>query len=198
MFVQIIVAEGVHPDVVEVLDRWEHEARPGAIGWLGTTAGLTSRGDLVVVARFESEDAARRNSERAEQNAWWAEVEKRLPGTVDFHDCRDVATVFDGGDDTAGFVQIMESQPPGPLDLQALAAEMGAFIGRYRPDVLGAVLASDGDRLFQVVYFRSEEEARVAEARELPPEAVAELEASAASLGELRYHDLTTPMLRSP
>jgi hypothetical protein len=198
MFVQIIVAEGVHDDVVEVLDRWEREVRPGAIGWLGTTAGVTSRGDLVVVARFASKDEARRNSDRAEQGAWWAEAEKRMPGAVRFHDCPDAAAVLDGGDDAAGFVQVMESQPPEPLDVGALAAEMSGFVRAYRPDVLGGLVASDAERLFQVVYFRSEDEARTAEARELPPEAVAELEACGLQLGEIRYHDLRTPILRSP
>jgi hypothetical protein len=197
MFVQFIVAEGVHDDILEVLERWEHDVRPGAIGWLGTTAGVTSEGNLIVAARFASEEEARRNSERREQAAWWEEAEKRMPGTVSFYDCTDVATMLGGGSDDAGFVQIMESRPPHPLDVQELADEMGRVMEDHRPDVLGVLVASDGDRLFQVVYFTSEEEARAAESKDLPPEVAAEVEENAALIGEVRFHDLLTPYLRS-
>jgi hypothetical protein len=197
MFVQIIVAEDVDEDILEVLDRWEHEVRPGAIGWLGTTAGLTPDGNLVVAARFASEEEARRNSERPEQDAWWAEVEKQLSGGVRFHDCREVATALGGGDDGAGFVQVMESRPSGPVQVQQIADDMAAFVGAYRPDVIGGLIASDGDRLFQLVYFTSEADARAAEAGELPPEAAAELEAELERWGPISFHDLTEPLLRS-
>ena len=46
------------------MDKWQAELKPGAKGFLGTTAGVTSSGDLVALVRFESEEAARRNSER--------------------------------------------------------------------------------------------------------------------------------------
>jgi hypothetical protein len=195
MFVQVIVAEDVDDDIVEVLRRWHEEVRPGAVGWLGGTGGVTSDGALVLAVRFGSEEEARRNSDRPEQGAWWAEAEKRLTGGVRFHDCDRVALVRGGGDDAAGFVQVMESRPAEPLDVDELAAEMTAAVEQHRPDVLGGLVASDGDRLFQVVYFTSEDEARRHEAE--PVETDEEFEAYEERIGEVRYHDLPAPILLS-
>jgi hypothetical protein len=195
MFVQFIVTENVHDDAIEVLERWYDELRPEAIGWLGSTAGITTEGHLVAAVRFASEDDARRNSDRPEQGAWWADAEKRLGGNVRFHDCREVATVHGGGDDDAGFVQIMESQPREPIDVSELADEMTRYLTEHRPDVMGALVASDGDHLFQIVYFTSEEEARAAEADE--HETDDEFEAYEERIGEIRYHDLSAPQLLS-
>jgi hypothetical protein len=195
MFVQFIVAEDAHDDALEVLDRWYDELRPGASGWLGSTAGLTSDGTLVAAVRFASEEDARRNSDRPEQGAWWAEAQKRLGKDVRFHDCRDVATVHGGGDDAAGFVQIMESRPRDAIDVADLAQEMTRYLEDHRSDVMGALVASDGDRLFQVVYFTSEQEARAAEASS--PGTDEELETYAQRIGEVRYYDLPAPQLLS-
>jgi hypothetical protein len=70
VFIQVIRgrvtnAEGLR----EQLDRWVSELAPGADGWLGSTGGTTDDGHLVLGARFESPEAARRNSARPEQNA---------------------------------------------------------------------------------------------------------------------------------
>jgi hypothetical protein len=195
MFVQVIVAEDVDDDIVGVLRRWHEDVRPGAIGWLGGTGGVTSDGAFVVVVRFASEEDARRNSDRAEQGAWWAEAEKRLTGGVRFHDCGQVALVRGGGDDAAGFVQVMESQPTEALDVDELAAGMTSVLEQHRPDVLGGLVASDGDRLFQVVYFTSEDEARRYEAEELGTDE--EVEAYEERIGDVRYHDLASPVLLS-
>ncbi len=70
MFVQVMQGktsdkEGLHRQ----LDRWMSELRSGAKGFLGTTGGVTDDGKVFVVARFESEQAARVNSDRPEQGA---------------------------------------------------------------------------------------------------------------------------------
>src|SRR5436190_19236829 len=72
MFVQVI--QGRVSDAGQArgqLDRWQTELAPSSIGWLGTTAGVTDDGTVVVLARSESEQAARQNSDRPEQSAWW-------------------------------------------------------------------------------------------------------------------------------
>jgi hypothetical protein len=38
---------------------------------------LTDDGRFIALARFESEEAARRNSDRPEQDRWWTEIAKR-------------------------------------------------------------------------------------------------------------------------
>jgi hypothetical protein len=80
MFVQVIQGQVLNPDQMHAdLDRWAEELAPAAAGWLGTTAGVTEDGRFVALARFESEDAARRNSDRAEQGRWWEETSRFLP-----------------------------------------------------------------------------------------------------------------------
>ena len=58
--------------------RADHAA--GAVGWLGGTAGVTEDGEFVVIERFESEEAARANSARPEQDEWWRRGRAALRG----------------------------------------------------------------------------------------------------------------------
>jgi hypothetical protein len=75
MFVQVI--QGQVSDTAKMraqLDKWVAEFAPGAEGWLGSTSGVTDDGTFVSLARFESPEAARQNSERPEQGEWWDET----------------------------------------------------------------------------------------------------------------------------
>jgi hypothetical protein len=199
VFVQVIHGP-VHPgpDAREMLERWLDEVKPEAIGWLGTTAGVTPDGELWVIARFATEQEARRNSERREQDAWWTEMEKRFAAPPTFHDCDDVAPVLEGGRDDAGFVQVLQWPSAGSRTAAELAEIGSRVVREYRPDVLGGliVVARDG-AAFEVVYFSSEEEARRAEAQPLQQDALEEMQELMEGLGEPSYHDLPDPMLAS-
>ena len=46
---------------------------------------MTDDGVLVALARFESEEAAQRNSDRPEQGAWWEETAALFTGEPVFH-----------------------------------------------------------------------------------------------------------------
>src|SRR3990170_4456014 len=108
MFIQVIQGKTQDPEGIRrQMDRWHQELRPGAKGYLGTTAGVGDDGKFISVVRFESEAAARSNSDRAEQGEWWAETEKYFDGEALFHDCTRVETFLQGGSDEAGFVQII-------------------------------------------------------------------------------------------
>jgi hypothetical protein len=75
MFVQVI--RGRVSDAAQVraqLHRWAAHLAPEAVAWLGSTAGITDDGILVALARFESEEAARQNSDRPQQTAWWEQT----------------------------------------------------------------------------------------------------------------------------
>ena len=55
MFVQAIEGRVVDPEGLRrQLERWMSELRPGAQGFLGSTAGLTDGGDAVAFARFDT------------------------------------------------------------------------------------------------------------------------------------------------
>jgi hypothetical protein len=199
MFVQVIHGP-VHsePEAREMLERWMDEIRPGAVGWLGTTAGVTSGGELVVIARFASEQEARSNSDRREQDAWWTEMEKQFTVPPTFHDCDDVATLLDGGRDDAGFVQVMQWPTSGSRTAAELAAQATELVREHRPDVVGGLVAVARDgTTFEVVFFTSEKDARRAEAEPLPQSAMQQMQELMEGLGEPTYHDLSTPMLVS-
>ena len=65
MFIQIIQGRCHDTDRMHQLsDEWRDELGPGAEGWLGGTYGVTDDGEFVAVVRFESREAATRNSTR--------------------------------------------------------------------------------------------------------------------------------------
>ena len=84
-------------------------AQAGAIGYLGTTEGVTDDGRFVVLARFESKAAAAKNRARPAQGEWFAAMEK-VVSDVTFHDCSRVETLFGGGENEATFVQVMQGR----------------------------------------------------------------------------------------
>jgi hypothetical protein len=184
MFIQVISGTVTDVDAMQRLaERWDQELRPGATGFLGVTEGVTDDDRFVVLARFESKDAADRNSARPEQGEWWAEMEK-IVTDVTFHGCSRVETLLGGGKNEATFVQVMQGRVKDRAKADAMfskLAESEKMLGEARPDVIGEVIAihDDGDTYTDVVYFSSEEEARANEAKPMPPEAaemMAELE----------------------
>ena len=65
MFVQIIQGTTSDPEGLRAAgDQWIRDLAPGAAGWLGSTSGVTEDGRSITVVRFESEEDARRNSDR--------------------------------------------------------------------------------------------------------------------------------------
>jgi len=200
VFVQVIqgqVGDGVA--IRAALDRWNQELAPGATGWLGSTAGVTDDGQLVAVARFESAAAARRNSDRPEQGQWWAQAAQLFTGPVTFRDSVEVDVDLRGDPDQAGFVQVMQGRSTDLArshELMALAADV---VAAFRPDVLGSLaVAHDAGEYTAIVYFTSEQEARAAERKQLPP-SLSELmtERAALEVGEPVFLDLPHPWMYS-
>ena len=201
MFIQVI--EGRVSDVGQVrarMDSWTDELESGATGWLGTTAGVTDDGTFIALARFESEDAARRNSERPEQDRWWAETAKLFTGEVTFHDCREALSFGRGGSDSAGFVQVIKGRIRDVERMRAVQEQADAVWGDFRPDVIGGIVALHGDGGFtNAVYFTSEQEARAGERTEPPAELKALMDEQFALYeGEMSFLDLRDPWLVSP
>jgi hypothetical protein len=198
MFVQII--NGKVKDAEEVRrhdERWRTEVMPGAKGFLGSTIGVADDNRVFAFVRFSDEAAARANSDRAEQSAWWSEFEKCLDGTPTFRESNDVALLFDGGSDKAGFVQVMEGSVTDRAKAEAFETpEMLDELRKARPDLIGSVRAwFDGGRFVDVAYFTSEADARKGEKSEAfsgPSDQYMEL------FGEMTFLDLRDPILVSP
>ena len=201
MFAQIIRGKVSDPNAVRpVVDRWMKELGPTAKGWLGSTSGITDDNEVFVLVRFESEEAARANSDRPEQGEWWAEMERVFDGEPTFQDSNNVIVPSAGAPDTAGFVQVMEGQSSDPdRSVQLMYSSRDARVA-HRPDILGSIIVRHGEGKFtMVIYFESEEAAREGESKPVPAELQAQMqEMMSLSVGQPEFLDLKAPWLDSP
>ena len=120
---------------------------------------------------------------------------------VTFHNCTRVATLFGGGKDDAGFVQVMQGRIKDRAKAEEFfgrTAEAEKMLGGARPDVIGEVIAvhDDGDTYTDVVYFSSEEEARANETKPMPPEAQEMMADMEAAIEVTEFLDLRRLTLR--
>ena len=201
MFVQVF--QGPVSDagqVRAVMDRWMTELAPGADGWLGSTAGVTEEGELVALVRFESEEAAMRNSGRSEQGAWWEQLAALFTAEPMFHNSTYVDVMTQGNPDAAGFVQVMQGRSRDLERARQLMLEDPTDWKEVRPDILGIVSVGHPDGEWTTaVYFTSEAEAREGERKDPPPQARAAMEERIAlSVGEPRFYDLKDPWMDGP
>jgi hypothetical protein len=193
VFVQVIKGKAKdEAGLRKQFERWSEEVRPGAVGFLGATTGISKDGVWFTAARFESEEAARRSSDRPEQGQWWSETEQYLEG-VTFHDCTEVDQMFDGGSNDAGFVQVMEGRAKDVDRFRSMGREMEPDLKKMRPDLIGGIVAwHDGAEFTQVAYFESEAAARAGEANmsdQGPPQEWVDM------IENLTYIDLSDPWL---
>ena len=201
MFVQVIQgavsdAQGhARPD-----GQVDEGPRAGGEGWLGSTGRVTADGQFVALARFESEEAARRNSDRPEQGAWWEETAALFTGEPVFHDSVFVDVDTPGDPGNAGFVQVMQGRTNDPDRARELMASDPNDWAAYRPDILGSVMAGhEGGEWTMALYFTSEADAREGEKKEPPPEMAQMMkEMGTLSEGETTFLDLTDPWLHGP
>ena len=147
MFVQIFEGNTDDPQAVrDRVERWEREVRPGAIGYLGSTGGVTDDGRVVMLARFTDRAAAEANSARPEQSAWWAEVEQCFTGPVTFHETDDITEMRHGDAQQARFVQVMEGHVTDRVRAERLQDKMEPLLSSMRPDLLGTTTTAPTPR----------------------------------------------------
>ena len=199
MFIQMIEGRTSDPEAMHrQLEVWERDLMPGAVGYLGSTGGCTSTGDCVMVARFEDEAAARRNSERPEQTAWWRDTEACFDGPARFHESTNVEVMAHGELDQAHFVQVMDGHVTDRMRAIELEHEADPMLAEARPDLLGSVTAFfDNDEFVEVAYFVSEESAREGEARDVPPEMADRFAEWEHVMQVEHYRDISDPWLTS-
>jgi hypothetical protein len=201
VFVQVIQGQVADAQQAKAaLDRWARELAPGATGWLGSTAGVTEDGRFIALARFESEEAARRNSDRPEQDQWWAETARLFSGEPTFTDSSDVTVDVTGDPDRAGFVQVIQGRGSDPDRARELMSQDSSAWAAFRPEILATVaVGHEGGAYTMAAYFTSEAEAREGERKQPPPELQAQMdELAALSVGEPEFFDLKQPWLYSP
>ncbi len=199
MFAQVIQGQVAEREALHAaFDRWADELAPGSIGWLGTTAGVTDDGTCVAIARFEDAEQAKANSDRPEQDRFWAETSRLFTGEVRFLDSSDVEVDLQGDPDDAGFVQVIQGRTSDPARARELMTQDPAEWASFRPDVLGNVNISSGDAYTAVIYFTTEAEAREGEKKEMPERMKAQMEEmNSLEVGEPTFLDLKDPWLYS-
>lgn len=195
MFVQVI--KGRTKDAAglrQQLDRWRTEVKPGAIGFEGSTVGVADDGTFIALARFTDEAAAKKNGDRPEQTAWWDETSKYFDGEPSFRESSDVGSIFGGGSNDAGFVQIMEGSVKDRAKAEAFETpDMLEQLRAARPDLLGSQRVWFGDGTYvEAAYFTSESAARKGEQSDAfagPQQDYVEL------FGDITFTDLRDPLL---
>jgi hypothetical protein len=201
MFIQVIQGKVKDEEKLrECMDQWVKDLMPGARGFLGSTAGAADDGTFVMMARFDSEESARANSDRPEQGEWWAECEPCFDGKPTFMDCPTVAQWMHGGSDRAGFVQIMEGRTTDMSRMMSLMDQVTDQLHEMRPEIIGGTVASYGTKgdYVEAVYFTDEATARAHEKMEVPDDLRSLYEEEMRLAGDIRYLDLHHPMLISP
>jgi hypothetical protein len=201
MFVQVV--QGKARDVASLrkqFERWDQEIKPTAQGFLGSTAGVTADGEFIALARFESEEAARANSDSAQQSAWWQETSQYLEDPM-FHDCTLVELMNEGGSDDAGFVQVIQGKTKDVERARSLDMASQDQMRDMRPDVIGGIVAwhPENGRYTNAIYFTSEAEARAKERESSSsPEFQKYMqEWQALADGEPKFLDITQPWYSS-
>jgi hypothetical protein len=196
MFVQII--EGRTSDAKGLIEhgkRWQRELRPGAVGYLGSTAGVTGDGRTIAIVRFEDEASARANADRPEQTEWFEGIRKLYDGEPTFTESSDTTEFMGGGSNDAGFVQVMKSTGVDRSQVEKMDAVFERFHD-LRPDVLGGIRIWTGPTsCVDVAYFTSEADARKGEKAEMPAEVTQLMGELEGGMGETEYLDLTDPQL---
>jgi quinol monooxygenase YgiN len=201
MFVQIIQGRVSDSAALRAqLDKWVAEVAPSAVGWLGSTSGVTEDGRAVAVVRFESEEAAQQNRDRPEQSAWWEETARLFTGEPEFHNSSSVEVDTPGDPSQAGFVQVMQGRSNDPEKARELMANDDTDWQAFRPEILGSVsVGHDGDAWTMVMYFTSEEAAREGEAKPMPAEMEQMMkEMDALTVGQPEFFDLKDPWMNAP
>jgi hypothetical protein len=200
VFIQIIQGECRDADTLHrQLDMWRQELGPKAAGWLGGTYGVTDDNRFIGVVRFESKEAAARNSTRPEQGAWWAETEKSFDGEVTFHDCDEAMEFLGGGADDAGFVQVIQGRVEDPERFRRFFEQQPMdMLQQVRPEIIGGTIAIEPDgRFTQTVAFRTEDAARESERKQMPEEMRRTMEEEMAQMKDVTYLDLHHPWFAS-
>lgn len=201
MFVQVIQGHVADPlRTKAAFDTWVEDLAPSAPGWLGSTGGVTADGELFALARFESEAAARANSDRYEQSMWWASTSELFTEDARFTNSSNATVDLSGDPNNAGFIQVIQGRTRDPKRALELIADDSVDWSTFRPDILGTLYLGHTDGAYTMaIYFRSEEQAREREQAEVPQELQAIMkEMEALEIGEPTYYDITDPWLYSP
>ncbi len=200
MHVQVVRGRTADPDGVrDAMERWRRDLAPSVASWLGATAGVTQDGRYIALVRFESERAAKADSFRPVQDAWWADTSGLFDGEVTVRDGTAAYTHMTGDPHRAGFVQVIQGRTSDRRRFRELLRAEEPFFA-CRPDCLGEFVVEHGENAWTMALFcTSEDEVRAGELKAMPAEWQAVFaEQQQLMIGEPEIFDLREPWLFSP
>jgi hypothetical protein len=199
VFIQIIQGRCRDADEMRRLsDEWREQMGSTAEGWLGGTYGITDDNEFVGVVRFESREAAARNSAKPEQGEWWSRMDQCFDGEAPFHDSDNSLMFLVVGSDDAGFVQVIQGRLEDPDRFRHFMEQPMDMLHEARPEIIGGTIAIDENGWFtETISFRSEAEARKGEQMEPPDPQRTQFEEEMAQVQDMRYLDLHSPWFAS-
>jgi hypothetical protein len=198
MFVQVIQGQVANAEGLQSqMDEWIEKLSPGAVGWLGSTSGITADGRAILLARFESAEAAQANSDRPEQGTWWSATAKCFNAEPEFHESGDIEFLADGGSDDAGFVQVMQGASTNRAGLRALEREFEPALREVHTGLIGSMRCWYGnDEYTEAIYFSDEATARAGEkAMGEHPDFAAQMDKFQELTSADTFFDLVSPRL---
>ena len=195
MFGQVVQGRTSDPaGVKRVVERWVRDVSPGAVGWLGTTAGVTQDGEFVAVFRFDSEEAAGANSARRNQDQWWSDTNALFGDEITVRNGQRTEVFTTGDLSQAGFVQVVQGRVSDFARAREHLSALQEALRTHLPALLGTVTVElEAGHFTRVLYFSTEDAARASE-RERPPE-IRERDQEALQwiVGRLTFFDLREP-----
>lgn len=198
MFIQIIRgrvndAAAIH----EATNRWQAELKSGAKGYLGGTSGVADDGTFIAVVRFESEEAARTNSEHHEQRAWWGKMSKLFYSTPSSTIVRRSMCTWAGARTT----RVRPARDPHRGGGHRCTSSRRQGVREARAPPPGSHRGHDGRRRrrnrLRHELLTSEAQARDGERKEIPTEVLALIRRVAELTEDVEYLDLRDPWLYS-
>ncbi|MDP9021629.1 MAG: hypothetical protein M3N57_02810 [Actinomycetota bacterium] len=198
VFLQIIQAPTANPTGVgQVWERWHENVAPGAIGWTQSIAGVTDDGQFIAVVEFVSEEAARNNQQRPEQDLWWRDLSAQLQGDATFHECSSVSQYGEALDDKASFVQVIQGRA---AQIERLLGEVPQrehhHVYETDLDLMGGLIGiHDGGEFTEIVYYPSEDAARNPDTGGYRERGVSLIEFLADHVSDIRYLNLRDPWI---
>jgi hypothetical protein len=199
VFVQVILGRPAEAAVRRQWEHWTTDLAPRTAGFMGATGGVTADGRAVLIARFESEHAARPNPEQPDQGSWWPDAVKGALADPQVLETADVTLHGGEGWEQARFVQVMRAQTLDRRRFEAIEGELTPLFMQLRPDLLAAYRAwfPDGS-VTAIDYFTSEAEARAGEQKEMPDVLGERFREWMSLLDNLEWFDLTDPWMATP
>lgn len=183
--------------VRELHQRWVEQLSPNAEGWVAADAGVTDTGEYVGVFRFVSAEAARRNSQRPEQDQWWRELHEQFSGDVLIADCPEMEEYGDARPDDAGFMQLVlgRGENIGGM-LREITQAKSHHTEQSHLDVLGGLIAATGGGQFaDVIYYTSEDAARSGPTGEFLQTGITLIEKLGGFVTDVRVYEVRNPWL---